>query len=79
MNYLMVQNESDGPGIVDDYLVSLGQNDAELPLEDALFVERLKFFYEQGLTEIRAFAQREGRPYDQVSNTISHCIRHDFL
>lgn len=79
MNHLMVQNESDGPGIVDDYLVSLEQNDAELPLEDALFVERLKFFYEQGLAEIRAFAQREGRPYDQVSNIIPHCIRHNSL
>lgn len=41
--------------------------DDDPSLDDALFLERLKFFYEQSLTDIRAFAQREGRPYEEVS------------
>lgn len=40
---------------------------ASLPLEEALFLERLVFFYEQNLIEIRAFANREGRSYEEVS------------
>ena len=75
MNYPMMQNEVDMFEIADDtYLVSLGHNEADLPLEDALFLERLKIFYEQGLSEIRAFAQREGRPYEQVSNDFFHNV-----
>ena len=66
-----MQNDADMSGIADNsYLVSLEPNEADLPLEDALFLERLRIFYEQGLTEIRAFAQREGRPYEEVSDAV---------
>lgn len=57
MNYFATHSVSGG------YESPSGVNDSE---DDALFLERLKVFYEQSLTEILAFAQREGRPYDQV-------------
>ncbi|CDO73723.1 hypothetical protein BN946_scf185015.g51 [Trametes cinnabarina] len=34
--------------------------------EDALFLERLEMLYEQSLSDLRAFADREGRPFDEV-------------
>ena len=34
--------------------------------DDALFLERLDTFMEKSLTEIKAFAEREMRPYDEV-------------
>lgn len=53
----------------------LGADDSNLPLEEALFLERLLFFYEQSLNEVRAFAVREGRSYEEVQHRISqlHC------
>lgn len=34
--------------------------------DDGFFMERLEMLYEQSLGELRAFAEREGRAYDEV-------------
>lgn len=34
---------------------------------DALFLERLETLYEKSLADLRAFAQREGCPFEEVS------------
>ena len=34
--------------------------------DQALYLERLDTLYEKGLSDIRAFAQRESRPFDEV-------------
>ncbi|KAI8980174.1 hypothetical protein BD414DRAFT_493863 [Trametes punicea] len=38
----------------------------ETATDDALFLERLEMLYEQSLTDLKAFADREGRPLDEV-------------
>ena len=34
--------------------------------DNGFFMERLEMLYEQSLGELRAFAEREGRAYDEV-------------
>lgn len=36
---------------------------------DALFLERLDTFMEKSLGDIKAFAEREFRPYEEVTKT----------
>lgn len=36
------------------------------PVDQDLYMERLETLYEKELTDIRAFAQRENRPLDEV-------------
>jgi hypothetical protein len=35
-------------------------------LNDALFLERLESFMEKSLSDIKAFAERESQPYEEV-------------
>ena len=37
--------------------------------DDVFFMERLEMLYEQGLVELRAFAERENRSFDEVSRS----------
>ncbi|EKM58300.1 uncharacterized protein PHACADRAFT_252511 [Phanerochaete carnosa HHB-10118-sp] len=60
MNYLEAVDE---PGRMHSASDTSG---ADPPLEEALFLERLLFLYEQSLNEIRTFARREGRSYEEV-------------
>ncbi|OSD06565.1 hypothetical protein PYCCODRAFT_1474680 [Trametes coccinea BRFM310] len=43
--------------------------------EDVLFLERLEMLYEQSLSDLRAFADREGKPFDEVRRRMAeiHC------
>ena len=34
--------------------------------KDGLFLERLEIFMEKSLSDIKAFAERESRPYEEV-------------
>ena len=38
----------------------------EKATDDGFFMERLEMLYQQHLGDLRAFAEREGRPYDEV-------------
>ena len=38
----------------------------EKATDDAFFLERLEMLYEQNLADMRAFAEREGKPFDEV-------------
>lgn len=38
--------------------------------EEALFQERLETLLDKGLADLRAFAEREGRLFEEVSETI---------
>lgn len=38
----------------------------EKATDDAFFLERLEMLYEQNLADMRAFADREGKPFDEV-------------
>ena len=44
----------------------IGAESTASSLDESLFTERLLFFYEQSLGEVRAFAQREWRSYEEV-------------
>lgn len=39
----------------------------ERATDDGFFMERLEMLYEQSLGDLRAFAEREGRSYEEVS------------
>ncbi|KAI0719282.1 hypothetical protein C8T65DRAFT_758907 [Cerioporus squamosus] len=43
--------------------------------DDGFFMERLEILYEQSLAELRAFAEREGRAYEEVKRRMAelHC------
>ncbi|KAH9945182.1 uncharacterized protein BXZ73DRAFT_73369 [Epithele typhae] len=43
--------------------------------DDVFFMERLEMLYEQGLSDLRAFAERESRPFDEVKRRMAevHC------
>ncbi len=47
--------------------------------DDGFFMERLEILYEQSLAELRAFAEREGRAYEEVraraDGTRPGCLR----
>ncbi|KAI0635935.1 hypothetical protein C8Q77DRAFT_1270176 [Trametes polyzona] len=43
----------------------------ERATDDALFLERLDMLYEQSLSDLRAFADRENRPFDEVRRRIA--------
>lgn len=34
--------------------------------DDGFFMERLEMLYEQGLGDLRAFSERENRPFEEV-------------
>jgi hypothetical protein len=42
----------------------------EREVPDGLFLERLEAFMEKSLAEIRAFARREDRPFEEVPRFI---------
>ncbi|KAI0331925.1 hypothetical protein GY45DRAFT_1321749 [Cubamyces sp. BRFM 1775] len=39
--------------------------------DDAFFLERLEMLYEQNLADMRAFADREGKPFDEVRRHVA--------
>ena len=41
-------------------------------IDEELFLERLETLYEKELSDVRAFAQREHRPYDEVRPQTAH-------
>ena len=41
---------------------------------DALFLERLDAFMDKSIADIKAFAERESRPFEEVA-AVSHCTR----
>ncbi|KAI0775220.1 hypothetical protein BD413DRAFT_471784 [Trametes elegans] len=43
----------------------------ERATDDALFLERLEMLYEQNLADLRAFAQREDKPFEEVRRRMS--------
>lgn len=45
---------------------SFGTKGKEKATDDALFLERLEMLFEQSLVDIRAFAERECRAFDEV-------------
>ncbi|OBZ72193.1 hypothetical protein A0H81_07963 [Grifola frondosa] len=47
----------------------------ERAMDYDLFLERLEMLYDQSLTEIRAFAEREARPFEEVRKRVAelHC------
>lgn len=45
---------------------TFGNKGKEKATDDALFLERLDMLFEQSLADIRAFAERECRAFDEV-------------
>ncbi|KAI0649105.1 hypothetical protein C8Q79DRAFT_948831 [Trametes meyenii] len=43
----------------------------EKATDDALFLERLEMLYQQNLSDLRAFAERESRPFDEVRRRVA--------
>ncbi|KAI0671746.1 hypothetical protein C8Q78DRAFT_1030674 [Trametes maxima] len=58
-------------------------NGKEKATDDALFMERLEMLYQQNLSDLRAFAERESRPFDEVRRRVaelhSKCLFDDSI
>ncbi|GBE88403.1 hypothetical protein SCP_1302180 [Sparassis crispa] len=57
-------------------MTSLGiGKEQETPFEDELFLERLETLYDRSLAELRTFAERESRPFEEVRKCMAqrHC------